>query len=270
MGTKVVLDIEADLNSEQFSYANEASIITHYLNQLDIQYPYCVDIGAADGIAMSNTFSLFKRGWEGLAIEAHAERFAKLAVVYYSMQFSGVNLCRISVGPENVIDLFRANRVPHNFACLSLDIDSYDYFVLEKVLQQYRPALVCTEINETIPPPLKFTIQYDPDYQGPQGSFYGQSISQLYKLCEQYEYSLAELEYNNAFLIPNEISPKPSLTPEAAYTQGYLERPDRLEKFPWHRDSEMEQLLNLSPAEALDFLTQHFAHQNNKKFILSL
>ncbi|MBD2094445.1 hypothetical protein H6F90_04675 [Trichocoleus sp. FACHB-591] len=269
MGTKVVLEIEADLNSEQFSYANEANIIAYYLSQLDIKYPYCVDIGAADGIAMSNTFSLFKSGWQGLAVEAHAERFAKLAVVYYAMQFSEVNLCRAIVTPENIVDLLKATQIPREFGCLNLDIDGYDYFVLEKVLQQYRPALVCTEINETIPPPLKFTVQYSPTYEGPQGSFYGQSISQLFTLCEQYNYSLVELEYNNAFLIPNEISPKLSLTPEEAYTQGYLERPNRLEKFPWHRDSDMEQLPNLSPADALAFLTQRFAHQNNK-FILSL
>nr|WP_290226859.1 hypothetical protein [Trichocoleus desertorum] len=269
MGTKVVLDIEADLNSEQFSYLNETNIIAHYLSQLDIKYPYCVDIGAADGIAMSNTFSLFKSGWRGLAVEADAERFAKLAVVYYSMQFSGVNLCRTIATPNNIVDLLKANQIPKEFGCLSLDIDGYDYFVLEKVLQQYRPTLVCTEINEVIPPPLKFTIQYSQDYGGPQGNFYGQSISQLYTLCEQYQYSLVQLEYNNAFLIPNEISPKPSLTPEEAYIQGYLHRPDRLEKFPWHQDSEMEQVLNLSPSDALEFLTQRFAPQSSK-FILSL
>ncbi len=65
-----------------------------------------------------------------------------------------------------------------------------------------------------------------------------------------------ELHYNNAFLIPRELSRGPALSDEQAYRSGYLEKPDRRSKFPW--DGDMEALLHMKPEEALAFLNTHF------------
>ena len=54
-------------------------------------------------------------------------------------------------------------------------------------LSDYRPRLICSEINEKIPPPIKFTVKYSPNHYWQGDHFYGQSISQLYKLCKKYK-----------------------------------------------------------------------------------
>jgi len=128
--------------------------------------------------------------------------------------------------------------------------------VLAALLERYRPKLVCAEINEKIPPPLRFTVRYDPEHVWQQDHFYGQSISKLHELCGRHDYALVELHYNNAFLAPAEAG-LPGLTPEQAYRDGYLAKPDRLRAFPWNAD--MEPLLALSVPEQLEFVRRTFA-----------
>lgn len=247
------------------SNLDEQSSIHRYLQQLTPQSKFCVDIGASDGVSMSNAYMLFRDGWEGLAVEYDGQKFPSLAHNY--MRLSAVNLARYKVTPLNACALLEGNQVPKEFGFLSLDIDGYDYFVLQQILSKFRPSLICAEINEKIPPPIKFTVKWDPEYAWAVDHFYGQSISQLHLLCTQYQYSMVELHYNNAFLIPEEINSYPSLTPEEAYSKGYLERPDRKEKFPWNAN--VEKLLGLPPQEAVDFVDKLFLKYEGK-FVCSL
>jgi hypothetical protein len=242
--------------STSFSNLSEESIIRELLVLLKIPaIGYCVDIAAADGTTMSNTWSLYRSGWAGLAVEYDGARFSTLARRYRS--FKDVRLARCMVTPENIRALLLANQTPPDFEFLSLDIDGYDHFVLDELLQDYRPQLICVEINENIPPPIRFTVDWNPNYSWAEDHFYGQSIAKLDELLTKHQYSLVRLNYNNAFLAPSELSPIPSLTPEEAYRTGYLDKPDRKEKFPWNED--MEPLLHMAPEEGLAFVKEYFA-----------
>ncbi|GJD23728.1 hypothetical protein RIVM261_086840 [Rivularia sp. IAM M-261] len=243
----------------KYCYLDEESVIEKYLDLVDVNNQYCVDIAASDGVNMSNTCFLFQQGWSGLAVECDGAKFAALASNYRN--FPNVTLSKSFVTPENIVSILEAHGVSQKFDFLNLDIDGYDYYVLDKMLSSFRPSLICTEINEKIPPPLKFTIKWNPSYVWENNHFYGQSICQLYLLCEKYEYSLVELHYNNAFLIPKEISPH-SITPEEAYRQGYLERSDRKQKFPWNAD--FEPIHNLTSEQALDYVNKFFAKYQGK------
>ncbi len=248
-----------------FSNFDEQVIIQKYVSELKIQQRWCVDIAAGDGTTMSNTYSLFRGGWNGLAVEYDAKKFARLSKVYQN--FAGVCLAKCKVTPPNVLALLKANQLPADFGFLNLDIDGYDYFVLEQILEVFRPSLICVEINEKIPPPVKFTVRWNPDYAWAGDHFYGQSLSQLYALCLAKRYALAELHYNNAFLIPSEISPYAGLTPEIAYQQGYLNKTDRKQRFPWNAN--MERILTLPPNEAIVSVKNHFKKYEGK-FICEL
>ncbi|MBI3663847.1 MAG: hypothetical protein HY234_12465 [Acidobacteria bacterium] len=239
---------------------DEQIIVQDYLRQLPLGENFCVDIGASDGITCSNTYALFGAGWPGLAVECDGEKFAALAEHY--KRFPGARLCNGRVTPENVVEVLKSHSVPERFTFLSLDIDGYDYFVLAAILQSFRPSLICTEINEKIPPPIKFTVKWDPGYRWATDHFYGQSISQLATLCERHGYALVRLEFNNAFLISQEICPVPALTPDAAYRRGYAERPNRLEKTPWNADVDL--LLRLPPEEGVEFIRSYFAKYEGK------
>ena len=248
------------LGEPRSSNFNEEIIIADLIQRINPSEHFYVDIGAGDGETMSNSYPLIRQGWEGLAVEGDGGRFATLAHRY--APFPNAKLSRNFVTPDNVISIFKGYNVPHNFAFLSLDIDGYDYFVLEKILSTYRPLLICAEINEKIPPPLAFTVLYSPAYEWTHGSFYGQSISMLEQLALKNNYKLVKLEYNNAFLIPKECTDMPHVPAAEAYKVGYLDKKDRLSLMPWNE--EFEVALKMSPKQATAFFNEKFKEQKEK------
>ncbi len=245
-----------------FSNFDEESMLAGFVALLDPGgvARTAVDVGAGDGIRGSNTYALFLRGWRGVGFEGDERRARRLARAYRNLE--GVEARQALVTPANVIALLREHAVPEDFGVLSLDIDSYDYWVLDAVLESFRPRVVVTEINEKIPPPVRFRVGYDPDFSL-QHHFFGYSIASLEELCARHDYALLALEYNNAFVAPRELLGRlNALDAATAYRRGYFERPDRRERFP--RNQDMEALHSLSPAESVEFLNNFFTRHEGK------
>jgi len=249
-----------EAGNTDYSNFGEDRVIGDLLRQIALRHRFAVDIGAGDGETMSNSFSLFRAGWEGLAAEWDGTRFAKLAYRYAGLP--GARLARVRITPDNVLGVLAAAEAPREFGFLNLDIDSYDYYVLEKLLGVYRPSLICAEINEKIPPPLRFSVKGDPAHHWSKDHFYGQSLSLLEELAWRNSYALVGLEYNNAFLIPRELNPVPLQSAAEAYRIGYLERADRLQKLPWNKDMEALQGMDVEAAKA--FVREKFKAYEGK------
>lgn len=242
------------------SYTGEQTVIEKLLRKIPKKNNICVDIAASDGMSQSNTLFLYEKGWTGLAVECQSDNFAILASHY--RRFPGVNLYRGKVFPHNAVSLLQACQIPTNFSFLNLDIDSYDYFVLDQILSVYRPQLICAEINENVPPPIRFSVKYASDQAWAGDHFFGQSLSQLEMLCKKYKYSLVELCYNNAFLVPSELRGFAQMTSEEAYQKGYARKSDRQKKFPWDKD--MEALQQMTGVQGVKFLKNKFAKYKGK------
>jgi hypothetical protein len=248
------------LEPAKYSFCDEEAIILELLGKINPRNKFAVDIGAGDGEYMSNSYKVFSSGWNGLGVEWNGKQFAKLAYRYTGL--SDVSLLRGRVTPDNVLSLLAACDTPKDFGFLSLDIDSYDFFVLEKVLSAYRPSLICTEINEKVPPPVRFAVKFQNEGPWNINHFYGQSLSMLEGLVQQHQYDLVRLEYNNAFLIPHEINPVGALTAAEAWRKGYVDRPDRLRRFPWNQD--MESLISKPAEECKTILREKFKDFNGR------
>src|ERR1700730_8587903 len=244
------------MRRDGFSNGREDQILGKYIAELlaGNHARTAVDIGAGDGMRWSNTYALFLNGWRGLGIEFDTRKFVKLARAY--KYFRDVYACRNRATPENIVPLLESYELKKDFSVLSLDIDGNDYWVLRAILSEFRPQLVVTEINEKIPPPIRFVVKYNPDFQL-RHHFFGYSIAMLADLCEEFGYIILELEYNNAFLAPKELAGERALDAETAYARGYLNRPDRKEKFKLNFD--METVHSLSPEKAIEFLRGFYA-----------
>ncbi|PIQ23581.1 hypothetical protein COW36_14020 [bacterium (Candidatus Blackallbacteria) CG17_big_fil_post_rev_8_21_14_2_50_48_46] len=227
--------------------------VAFFLNPLLPHLPnrFCVDLGAADGQNGSNTFLLFLNGWLGLAIEREARYFQAMQRTYRELGLQ-IALQNSEITPDNIPLLLATENVPSEFAFLSLDIDSCDYWVLKQLLAYYRPIVICTEINETIPPPLRFTLLPEAKPHAPS-HFFGYSLSLLHDLAKIYHYDLVRLDFNNAFLVAREYNFFwPALSAEEAYL-SYRKNP----RPDYNQD--MEKLLSWPAAQNQDFLNQHFA-----------
>lgn len=244
------------------TYSISEGLIAGYLDRCLGDAPrMAVDIAAADGKSGSNTYALYKAGWQGLAVEAAPAVFTRLGLNY--RELPSVTLYRGWVTPENVVVLLQAAGIPPNFGFLSLDIDGYDHDVLDALLTVYRPRLVCVEINERFPPPMLFNTPYSPNYAYNGDGCSGQSLSMLDRLRAQHDYALIGLDYINAFLVPIECG-LPTIVPTEAYRIGYADRPDRLRRFPWV--VEFEALQTMTADEAVRWVERKFAIHHGEFF----
>ena len=262
--------LELTLQKFQFSlrgrssHANEQQILSKYIEELlPKDHPRTiVDIGAGNGVRWSNSYALLLQGWRVLGIEADRQKFSLLTRVYqHSPKAHAVHCC---AEPENIVSLFRSLDIEDKFSVLSLDIDGNDYWVLDAILSNFRPGLIVTEINEKIPPPIRYVVKYDPAFTL-RHHFYGYSVASLEDLCARHGYGILELEYNNAFLAPAELGGTRFIDAETAYAHGYLNRPDRKHRFKLNFD--MEELLSMTPEEGLTFLRQFYLKESGKYYL---
>lgn len=245
----------AALPNRHFSNFGEQQIIDRYLSRFGIteKSKTIVDIGAGDGIRSSNTYRLFLKGWQGLGIEVDEAKYRRLKTAYNS--FDDVSASNEKVSPANVADVLASHAIDREFALLSIDIDGNDYWVLDAILANYRPRLIVSEYNEKIPPPIKFVVEFDPDFEL-RHHFFGYSIAKLDDLLKKHDYALLEVEYNNVFLAPKETPGLQSMSAADGYRMGYRDRPDRRDKFAGNAN--MEALQSLGPEKGVEFLNEFY------------
>ena len=59
-----------------------------------------------------------------------------------------INLRKVMFWPDNILQLFQRFGVKKQFDLLSVDMDSYDWFMLEKILDGgYKPRVIIMEFN---------------------------------------------------------------------------------------------------------------------------
>src|SRR6267378_2086934 len=181
----------------RFSHSDEQQILKKYIDELvpKDRPRTVVDIGAGNGVRWSNSYALSLAGWKVLGIEADPQKYALLTKAYGKLP--NATASNSLADPDNVGSLLRSFNIEEDFGVLCLDIDGNDYWVLDAILANFRPGLVVTEINENIPPPLRFVVKFDPKFRL-HYHFYGYSIAALEDLCEKHNYGILGLEYNNA------------------------------------------------------------------------
>ena len=263
------MNIKYDKSKLLYSCYNEQYIIQTILNEIENHgyniNKYVLDIGAGDGMTFSNSYKLFSESkWNGLCIEPGKKAFTELSDAHKSIDSV---LIKCFATPDNILSILKAHEVPKIPGLLTLDIDSYDYFVLEKILSEYKPSIICTEITEYVPPPICFALKYVKDNTINSNCF-GQSIQMLYKLLKEHEYSIIWLEYNNVFAIHNSLfytmTTYTTLTPDEAFKRGLLDRIDWQLKMPWFTHSRKEIYLQKDPYMLMDILKKVFPYHENE------
>jgi len=248
----------------RYSHANEQQILRNYINEiLPADYPRTVvDIGAGNGVRWSNSYALILENWKALSVEADPQKYGLMSRAY--RRFPNATACQSLAAPGNVGQMLEDFGIEKEFGVLSLDIDGNDYWVLDAILSRFRPGLVVTEINENIPPPLRFVVKFDPDFQL-RHHFFGHSISALEDLGKRHGYGILELEYNNAFLAPQELAARYFRDAKSVYDEGYVNRPERKTRFASNMD--MEALLSLSPEEGMEFVREFYAGEAENYYL---
>ena len=118
------------------------------------------------------------------------------------------------VKPENIVDLFdkilAKEGINHNnIDILTIDIDSYDYYIVKELLEhEYKPRLFIVEYNPNLP--IDQALSYpnvEALSQSNNRKVYGASYLAMNNLMEKFGYELVHISgFCNLFYIRNENS----------------------------------------------------------------
>lgn len=219
----------------KYSWGDEELYVRQLLNLLQQPTRYAVDVGAADGVTGSNTNFLFKLGYDGLVIEGNRRKLSK-AISSYESYAGQISFLGIFVTPVNIVKIFESLGVPMHPDFISIDIDSFDLEIAESILTTFRPSVLCVEINERLPPPIKYELRRR-DVKTAQRDL---TMISSASLCTWHEslsglsYGLHHLELNNLIaydLKRKEFSNLEPRKPDKVYLD-FSNRLDRDDLFP--------------------------------------
>jgi len=181
-----------------FSQHGEDGILAALLKQIPLPHQYVVEFGAYDGETMSNSRNLIiNAGWSAFLIEPSPRQFRRLQRRYQDSP--RVTTLQSFVTTDNLHTLFAQAGVPHDFAVLSIDVDSIDYYLWES-LTAYEPKIVIIEYNSAIAPDIHYVVPLAEAFSLTGTQREGASIRALYELGRQKGYLLIYTELYGANL----------------------------------------------------------------------
>lgn len=168
-----------------------------------IQNPsfYIINIGASTGTNTDPVYNfIINDKFRGLCIEGDQN---KASILKSKTKFDIYNGY---ITPLNIESIFESYEVPLNPDILKIDIDGYDLSVLRVILKKYKPSIIIAEINEKIPPPIKFEVIYKENYLWDESHFFGFSLQSGSEVMNDNGYKILSVyELNNILCINNDL-----------------------------------------------------------------
>jgi hypothetical protein len=187
------------------SQSGEDGILSYLFKKVGTTNRTFVEFGIQDGAQCNAAHLALSCGWNGLFIEANAKD-ADLAREYYSKmidtkdkRIEPVRVAEAYVSPDNINNILETHGLKGEIDLLSIDIDSYDYWVW-KAIEQVRARVVAIEYNADFGPAKAVTVPMGCEVDRP---YFGASLSALAKVGLQKGYALVGCSSNgvNAFFV---------------------------------------------------------------------
>lgn len=156
---------------------------------------WCFEVGAADGIWLSNTRGFIEEGWTGVLVESDPEQFEKLKE--NSPECHCFNE-KISVD-NKIDDILTRTKAPHNLDLVSIDIDGQDWYAWRD-LELYRPRIVLVEYS----PWVDFNFIPEPNTEGKDGRNQA-GLNAMMELAKEKEYAPIAITLCNLICTAKEV-----------------------------------------------------------------
>ncbi|MGH8764184.1 MAG: hypothetical protein ACRET8_00550 [Burkholderiales bacterium] len=195
-----------------FSQNEEDGILLEICRRIGLERGAFTELGVGDGLE-NNTLILLMHGWEGVWIGG--EKLAFEVPAAGPLFFIEAWITR-----ENCADL-----VSHGLSSIgcdvpqvmSVDLDGNDLYVLEALLGMgLRPDVVVAEYNAKFPPPVRWSVAYDPGLEWDGSDYVGASLQSIVDMLEKYGYRLVACNVTgaNAFFVRDVHVPNFADVPE--------------------------------------------------------
>ena len=188
-----------------YSQNGEDGFIDYLLFSLNIDKPKFVEIGVGTYKECNTRFLFERTAPEGLVIDCikDLEKKIKKNIKFWKGDLTIVNEL---INTENILDILKKNNFHSEIDLFSLDIDGIDYWILEKLPENFSKICVI-EYNSVFGDELEITVPNKDNFSRKDYHFshlcYGMSLKALIKKMDEKGFifiSSNELN-NNAFFV---------------------------------------------------------------------
>ncbi len=203
-----------------FSQNDEDGITLEILRRIGRGPGVFVEFGAGDGLE-NTTLILLMSGWKGVWIGGEDLRIS------LPQNSTKLKFVRDFITAENCVSLMMHGLTglgSSNIDFLSIDLDGNDLYVVEAILKRgTRPSVVIVEYNAKFPPPIRWSIKYDPQHRWANDDYHGASIQSFIDLFSGANYRLVACDLTgcNAFFVDCKFEAAFSDVPTDAATLFY-------------------------------------------------
>jgi len=199
---------------KKYSQANEESYLDFILARVPSKTKLIVEFGAWDGVHLSNTkYFIDTKGYEALLIDGD--------------NHGNINVKEHFITKENVIDILEKYKVPVDFDLFCIDLDGNDIYIMEEVLNYFKPRVIIAEYNPKFQPNESYAIKYDPEHTWSNDDYYGFSFLAGQIMAKKFGYTcIFQNDALNMYFVKNEylaeslgceVSEIDSKIPQATY-----------------------------------------------------
>lgn len=216
---------EIDLSKYEkkvYSEHGEDGVLEKIFDLIGTKSKFYVEFGVQDGKECNTRYFREHHGFHGLMMDSGYDK-------------PEINFHKEIITAENINELLKKYKVPHEFDVLSIDIDSNDFYVWQALT--FNPRVVVIEYNPNHSPTEDKVVVYDASRFWDGTSYFGASILAFFKLGQLKGYSLVYAERGacNLFFIRDDILDKVPYSfkninnPQLLYQKGY-HQPDHLNR----------------------------------------
>jgi len=204
-----------DLDYKVFSQAGEDGIIDYLLYSLNIKKPKFIEIGVGDYRESNTRFVYERSSCKGLIVDVieNLEQKVKGNINFWK---GDLKVVEKEIDSENIIETLNENNFSKDIDLFSLDIDGIDYWVLEKLPNEFSKIII-VEYNAIFGDKLMVSV---PNIKGFQRHKYhysylcfGASLKALINLLNKKGYIFlgTNLLRTNAFFVLKKFKDKINL-----------------------------------------------------------
>lgn len=233
-------------------------VLKKYMEIIDPKNSFYIDIGSSFSSNLEE--ELLLNSEKAIFFECNPEK--EFFYKEFEKKNKNFHFINEKVTPENIVKLIKQKINRKDPKMLDIDIDGYDYYVLQALLLELSPSIIIAEINEKIPPPIKFTVKYDKDYWWDGSHFYGMSLSKAYEVFERFDYDVVNLTYNNVFAVKKEKNPGLKCYDAEELYNKFYKNADWQKYYDYNKN--VEYFLNLDEKDLLKSISEFYKNYNGK------
>ena len=186
-----------------FSQGKQDGIIEYIINNIKINNKFCVEFGydsndLTSGGGPNTTNLIINHNWDYLLLDGTHNN-------------EKINLHKHFLTKDNICDLFKKYNVPLEPGYISIDVDSTDLWLMNSILQKYKPSFLSVEFNPNIPIDHAITFPPSDENGWNNDKIFGASLKALNIIGQNKHYTLIYAgnlnisKHHDAFFVRNDL-----------------------------------------------------------------